>query len=174
ILNSWAELAAYPISGKYRTVCEAVPGVLFATVDDMHPRGQGTVDIIITSTAGEATQILLDEVKLEAEKIRAPHDNLLVKSAQAVTQNVSVSIYIPILTDVTGIENKVVSIIADAFKMTKERKLNELYIADLIFALKKEISILRNVKITTPAGDVILQNDKVIVLGSVTVIIERV
>ncbi|WP_206458924.1 baseplate J/gp47 family protein [Anaerovorax sp. IOR16] len=173
-LNSWAELSAYPIRDKYKNVCEAVPGVLFATVDDMHPRGQGTVDIIITSTAGEATQSLLDEVKEAADKIKAPYDNLLVKSAQVVTQDLNVTLYISSLSDDTGLEEKAMSTIIEAFKRTKNRNLNEFYKSDLIFALKKDIDILKNIKINTPADDVILENDKVIVLGNVDLTIEKV
>lgn len=174
ILNSWAELSAYPIRDKYKNVCEAVPGVLFAKVDDEHPRGQGTVDIIITSTAGEATQSLLDEVKEVAEKIKAPYDNLLVKSAQVVTQDLNVTLYISSLLDDTGLREKAMSTIIEAFKMTKNRNLNEFYKSDLIFALKKDIDILKNIKINTPADDVILENDKVIVLGNVDLTIEKV
>jgi uncharacterized phage protein gp47/JayE len=174
VLNSWAELSAYPIRDKYKNVCEAVSGVLFATVDDMHPRGQGTIDIIITSTAGEATQSLLDKVKEAADKIKAPYDNVLVKSAQVVSQDLDITLYIPTLSDDTGLEDKAMTTITEAFKMTKNRNLNELYKSDLIFALKKDIDILKNVKIPSPADDVILENDKVIVLGNVNITIQKV
>lgn len=173
-LNSWAELSTYPIRDKYKNVCEAVQGVLFVRVDDLHPRGQGTIDIIVTSTAGAATQSLLDQVKIEAEKIKGPYDNLLIKSSEVVAQNLDIILQISLDADDIGLKERANSIIVDLFKIKKGRNLNELYKADLIYALKKDIVTLKNVKIITPSDDIILTNDKVIVLGNVSITVERV
>lgn len=51
-----SELALVPLRDTYINVCSAIAGVLYVTVKDQHPRGQGTVDIIITSEAGTATE----------------------------------------------------------------------------------------------------------------------
>ncbi|WP_032122049.1 baseplate J/gp47 family protein [Clostridium amazonitimonense] len=174
ILNSWAELSTYPIKDKYKNVCESVPGVLFVRVDDLHPRGQGTVDIIVTSTAGAATQSLLDQVKVEAEKIKGPYDNLLVKSSEVVSQDVDIILQIPEDANEEGLQERANSIIIDLFKIKKDRELNKLYKDDIIFNLRKDIQILKSVKVLLPTEDVLLSNDKVIVLGSVKISIQRV
>ena len=46
--------------------------------------------------------------------------------------------------------------------------------ADIIFELKDKLPDIRNVKVTTPEEDVLLDSDKVIVLGKVTVTARRV
>ena len=46
--------------GDYINTAEGVSGVLFAQADCDHPQGQGTVDVIVTGTAGEATEGLLN------------------------------------------------------------------------------------------------------------------
>ncbi len=72
-LRSWSELAARSIEDTFINAAEAVQGVLFAQADCDHPRGQGTVDVIVTGTAGEATEGLLDEVRDAVNKIAGPY-----------------------------------------------------------------------------------------------------
>lgn len=166
-LNSWAELSSRPIALKYKNVCEAVAGVLYVRVDDMHPRGQGTVDIIVTSTKGEATESLLEEVREAADDIKGETDDILVKSASTVTQDIAVTITIPRLSSDDGIKDRAVAVITDYFKISKDRSLNELIQMELIFALKTNINIIKNVKITNPEDDLILEKDKVIIVGQI-------
>ena len=73
-------LAARAIEDTFVNSAEAVQGVLFAQADCDHPRGQGTVDVIVTGTAGEATEGLLDEVREAVDKIAGPYDNILAVS----------------------------------------------------------------------------------------------
>jgi uncharacterized phage protein gp47/JayE len=173
-LNSWAELSTYPIRDKYKNVCEGVEGVLFVRVDDMHPRGQGTIDIIVTSTAGAATQSLLDKVAAEADTIKGPYDNLLVKSSETVQQDFEIVIYIAEDASDEGIIEKGEAIITDLMKISKDRELNTLYRDDIIYALKKDIQAYKKADIISPAADVILSNDKVIILGLLNITVGRV
>lgn len=91
-LRSWSELAARSIEDTFINAAEAVQGVLFAQADCDHPRGQGTVDVIVTGTAGEATEGLLDEVREAVDKIAGPYDNILVKSSETVPQDIAVTV----------------------------------------------------------------------------------
>lgn len=173
-LNSWAELSTFPIRDKYKNVCEAVEGVLFVRVDDLHPRGQGTVDIIVTSTAGEATQGLLDKVEVEANTIKGPYDNLLVKSSETIAQDIEIVVYIAEDASDEGVQEKAEAIIIDLLKISKDRELNKLYRDDIVYSLKKDIQVYKKSDIIQPAADVILSNDKVIILGTLTITVERV
>ena len=172
-LGSWSELATRPIAEKYKNVCEKVSGVLYARVNDQHPRGQGTVDIIITSTAGEATEGLLDLVRIEVDKIRGSYDDVLVMSSTVVVQPMAITVSIPSTASDDGLVESVTAAATDTMAITTDRELNELIHADIIQAVKNMNSSIRNVKVTVPENDLILENDKVIVLGTVTVTIER-
>lgn len=174
VLNSWAELSTYPIRDKYKNVCEGVPGVLFVRVDDMHPRGQGTVDIIVTSTAGVATQGLLDQVSIVAEEIRGPYDDLLIKSSEIVTQDIEVTLLISKDDNDEGLIERANSVIIDLFKIKRSRELNKLYKDDINFVLRKDIPMLRSVKVNLPLDDILLPNDKVIMLGTINITVQRV
>lgn len=73
-LRSWSELAQRATEDTFIDAAESVPGVLFAQADCNHPRGQGTVDVIVTGTAGEATEGLLAAVREAVDKIAGPYD----------------------------------------------------------------------------------------------------
>lgn len=172
-LHSWAELSSRPIALKYKNVCEAVIGVLYVRVDDMHPRGQGTVDIIVTSTKGDATEALLNDVMAAANDIKGETDDILVKSATTVMQDISIVITIPRLASDDGIGEKATAVIESYFKISKDRNLNELIQVDLLYALKDNINIIKNVKILNPDDDLVLEKDKVIIVGEIDVEVIR-
>lgn len=172
-LRSWSELATRPIAEKYQNACEQVPGVLFVKVDDLHPRGQGTVDIVVTSTAGAATESLLTQVRVEVNKIIGSYDDVLVKSSVTIEQPVTVTVTIPDTVSEEGIADNVKAAISELLQIRKNRELNELTHADLVYAIKSKVSAIRNVKVTVPTADVFLSNDKVIILGAVSVTVER-
>ncbi|MCY9762127.1 baseplate J/gp47 family protein [Paenibacillus alvei] len=172
-LNSWAELSTLPIAAKYKNVCEAIPGVLFVRVDDLHPRGQGTIDIIVTGTAGTPSESLLQKVRDAAATIKGPDDNLLVKASDTVTQDIDLTIWIPTDASDEGLENRAKAILTELLRIKKGRNLNELNHADIIFAIRRDIPESRNVRVTNPPQDVQLDNNKVIVLGEVRVTLMR-
>lgn len=173
-LRSWSELATRPTAEKYQNACEKVPGVLFVKVNDMHPRGQGTVDIIVTGTAGEATEGLLTQVRAEVNKIIGNYDDVLVKSSTTIKQPVSVNVTIPDTVADDGIADSVKAAIAELLQIRKNRELNELTHADIVHAIKSKVTSVRNVKVIVPSEDVFLESDKVIILGEVVVTVERV
>lgn len=172
-LNAWAELSSRPIADKYKNVCESVEGVLFVTVNDLHPRGQGTIDIVVTGTAGEATEALLDKVRAQANSIKGEYDNILVKSSVTVAQDISLILTVSDAVTDGDIEEKATTVIAELLKISKDRNLNELHLVDVIFALKSKIPTIRNIKFITPTEDVLLDSDKVIILGEVDATVQR-
>lgn len=173
-LRSWAELSQRAIEDSFINAAEGVAGVLFAQADCTHPRGQGTVDVIVTGTAGEATEGLLKEVRAAVDKIAGPYDNILVKSSQNIEQDIAVTVTISdaALTD-EEVEQRVETILTELLAVRKGRKLNELNLSDINHAIREGLSSATNVKITTPGDDVLLVKDKVITLGTVTATVKR-
>lgn len=173
-LRAWSELASVSIHDTYVNAAEAIPGVLYATVNDQHPRGQGTIDVIITSEAGGATEALLEDVRSACEAIKAPDDNVLVKSAETIVQPIALTVTVPDSVNRDGLTARVQSSISNMLKISRGRVLNELTHADLIFHVKSSITAIRNVIITAPDSDLFLASDKVILPGEITVTIEGV
>lgn len=170
-LNAWADVATTPTAQKYKNVCEAVSGVLFARVDDKHPRGQGTIDIIVTSPTGAATETLLSLVRAAAEEIKGPYDNLLVKSSTTAVTDVSVTVTVESGVNTEGLADIVKAVVLSTMQISKDRALNELIHADLIYAIKRDIPTVKNVKVTAPAADLVLSTNTVIIPGTITVTI---
>ena len=172
-LRSWSELAARPIEDTFINAAESVAGVLFAQADCQHPRGQGTVDVVVTGTAGEATGGLLDAVREAVDKIAGPYDNILVKSSVVVPQDIEVVVTTSDVSDAEEIKGKVASILTELLAVRKGRKFNELTLSDINHAIRSGYTAATNAEIVTPAQDVKLDKDKVITLGAVTVTVRR-
>lgn len=172
-LRSWSELAARPIEDTFINAAEAVPGVLFAQADCQHPRGQGTVDVIVTGTAGEATEGLLAAVREAVDKIAGAYDNILVKSSVAVAQDIEVIVTTSDVTDAGEIKARVTAILTELLAVRKGRKFYELTRSDINHAIRSGYSASTNAEVVTPAQDVKLDKDKVITLGVVSVTVRR-
>ena len=164
-LRSWSELAARSIEDTFINAAEAVQGVLFAQADCDHPRGQGTVDVIVTGTAGE--------VRDAVDKIAGPYDNVLVKSSTTVSQDIEVTVSTSDVSENEDIKNGISAILAELLAVRKGRRFNELRRSDINFAIRSNYSAATNAEIITPAEDVVLEKDKVITLGSVSVTVRR-
>lgn len=172
-LRSWAELGQRAIEDAFINVAEGVPGVLFAQADCEHPRGQGTVDVIVTGTAGEATEGLLQLVREAVDEIAGPYDNILVKSSAAVEQDIDVTVTTADAAADEDIKGRVHSILSELLAVRKGRKLHELTLSDINHAIRSGCRDTTNVKIAAPDQDVKLDKDKVIILGAVSVTVRR-
>lgn len=172
-LRSWSERATRATEDTFINAAESVPGVLFAQADCDHPRGQGTVDVVITSTAGEATESLLLAVRKAVDKVAGPYDDVLVKSSVTVAQDIDVTITTADVSADEDIKNRVAAILTELLAVRKGRKLYELTRSDINLAIRSGYSAATNAEIVTPAQDVKLGKDKVITLGAVSVTVRR-
>lgn len=172
-LRSWADLGQRAIEDSFVNAAESVPGVLFAQADCNHPRGQGTVDVIVTGTAGEATEGLVGSVRLEVEKIAGPYDNILVRSSVTVPQDIAVTVTTEDPAPDGEIESRVRSLVSEVLAVRRGRKLYELNLSDINHSVRSGYSRATNVKITAPREDVVLDRDRVIVAGTITVTVRR-
>ena len=133
------------------------------------------MDIIITSEAGTATEDLLEKCREVCEEIREPDTDVLVKSAEIVDQDVAVTVTVASSLNQDGLAERVQASITDLLKLrNRGDSLNELTHADIIHKIKSDISTVRNVTVTTPAEDVFLTEEKVIMAGKITVTVEGV
>ena len=172
-LRSWSELAQRAIEDTFINTAESVPGVLFAQADCLHPRGQGTVDVIVTGTAGEATESLLNDVRKAVAQIAGPYDNILVKSSVTVPQDIAVTVTVSNAPDNSQIENRVQTILTGLLAVRKGRRLHELTCSDINLAIRSGCDTVTNAVVTVPAADVRLSRDKVIISGVISVTVER-
>ena len=172
--SSWSELATLPIKEKYKNKCEEVEGVFLAEIDDQHPRGQGTVDIYITSAAGAASSSLINDVSQAIETIRGPYDNVKVMSTETVVQDVTVEIDLPSTESTIGIEEAAKAVIKELLVIKSGKSLNTLTHTDIIYNIKKSIPAAKAIRVTVPKADITLSKGKILVVGTINVAVRQV
>lgn len=73
----------------YESWARSVDGVIAVKILDQHPRGQGTVDVIIRGAAGIPSQTLIDSVNAVVQTNRPVNDDVIVKGPDPV--NISIA-----------------------------------------------------------------------------------
>ena len=87
---AWEELSQGGTARAYLSWALFVPGVKSAFIDDMLPRGEGTVDIYIMGEAGPPDGALLVTVQEVINRNRPITADALVRSPEVVTVDISV------------------------------------------------------------------------------------
>lgn len=88
---AWREQAGVT-AAAYAAAALSVPGVVGVYIADQHPRGEGTVDVIVQGAAGLPTEQLLEAVRVAlAGRIRINHD-VQVKAPTPVEVDVAMRI----------------------------------------------------------------------------------
>ena len=80
----------------YEAAALSVPGVVDVYVADQHPRGEGTVDVVVMGTAGMPTSSLLSDVRAALDAAIVINHDLLVRAPEPV--NVSVKAVLELLS----------------------------------------------------------------------------
>lgn len=172
--DAWSELAERTTEEKLINVSKKVSGVLDVRVDAQHPRGQGTTDIIITSTSGEATQELLKKVENATAYLKGNYDDFLYKSSTIVNVDIKLTLYIAKDASTDGVQQTAEKTIEKFMQLSSREELNCLYMDDIRYALKSDIEIYKRAEISSPDGDIELDKGKVIMLGGIEVIVKNV
>lgn len=172
-MSSWAELATRTIEEKLRNRARSVPGVLGVRIDARHPRGQGTVDVIVTGTAGEASPELLRKVNEAIEPLKGNYEDYLVKSSTVVRQDFELVIYLAADMATDGVDQKAEELVDDLMNLRRD-ELNILYRDSIIKKLSTNIDNYKKTDIIQPAEDIILGEDKVILAGDINVAVRNV
>lgn len=183
-INRWEELAGGGSEVAYQSRAESVPGVTSAIVDAQHPRGDGTVDIIITSPTGIPTTELVNTTQVEIDQFKSLVADVLVKAPEAVTVDATVTLYIdPNYGDAAVIESRARAIWSDMFKTSLEPdpeypnviRAIQGYSLDrsLIITNLRRISYVLNVVLDIPTTDVSVNKNQLAVEGLLTLTIEN-
>ena len=172
-MSSWAELATRTIEEKLRNAAKAVPGVLDARIDAQHPRGQGTVDVIVAGAAGEASPELIRKVGEAIEPLKGNYEDYLVKSSEVVRQDFELVIYLAEDAATDGVDAQATKLIEDMMALTRG-EMNTLYRDSIIQVLSTKIDNYRKTDILQPSDDMVLEQDKVIMAGDINVTVRNV
>ena len=168
-LNSRAENAVQTIDRKIKSVVDAVPGVFLSDVDSQHPRGQGTVDVIVVGTQGSVGEQILAAVREAIKPLIGSYGDYLVKSATAQAVNFEIELYFDTDVSTDGCAERAKYIVDKMMGIEEREKLDVLYLDDIITQIKTNIPKCRKCKIISPEDDVTVGKGTVLIAGDISV-----
>lgn len=149
----------------------SVPGVLSVEVLDRHPRGQGTVGVVVRGTAVLPTEALLERVR-EAIKPEAPiNDEWFVVSpipvSVAIAGRLNFLAADPELI-IAEAKRRVLTLFADSslYPEITPLAIGQDLPLDLLTATVMGIEGIKSVDWLSPTTDILIQNDAIAVLES--------
>ena len=173
----WDELAQGGTDDSYRGWARNA-GAVSVAVNSQAPRGQGTVDVIITGPTGAPSADLISQVQAYIDQRRPNVADVLVKGPTAVTVDVVATIVMPADTgDAAAAQAAAAANIQAYFGNGEVSGIAARGIGDSAYVLKLgSLLLVSNVvtaQVTTPAADVIVQPDELTVLGNLIIAVER-
>lgn len=158
----------------YESWARGVIGVVAVTVLDHHPRGQGTVDVVLKGSAGIPTAELIAAVDAVVQEMRPINDDVLVKGPTPVAVAISVNLEL-VYGDPAGIaaevENRLNALFLDPSPVADVSPLQvgeDLTLDRMVHEIMAVPGIKR-VLWTSPAADVQAAGDALVVLSSLDV-----
>lgn len=178
----WYELAVGSPALAYASWAMAIPGVVDVNVADQHPRGPGTVDVIILSTSGLPTPELVAQVQEAINAKRPTSADVLVRAPLEAIIDIEILIELrPEATvDPATIQSQAENVVNAWFGAGTVSGVSQLVIAKDFIRLDLQSQIraispdaIKNVKMVTPADDVAVSTARIATLGSLNVTVER-
>lgn len=179
--NKWIELSASGGRDAYIGWAKSINGVASVQVDDTQPRGQGTVDVIITGTAGIPTQALIDEVQAHVNKKKPLCTDVLVLGPAPVEIYFDVILHLhPDYGDLATAEAQAREIIDSMFRYgdTENNGITKVssqfgLIRNVVISNLMTIEHVVNVTLNFPATDMAVTTRELAVKGTVHVVAQR-
>lgn len=178
----WYELAVGDPAGKYKSWAKKVPGVIDVFVNDQHPRGPGTVDVVILSSSGMPTADLISQVQSYINARKQNCADVLVRAPLAELIDISLAVY---LMPDSNLDLSYVETLASQYTNAyfgqgvvsgvSRLKISQDYIR-LDLASKTKATNpqdIKNVVTILPADDVTIDDGKIAVLNNLTITVER-
>jgi uncharacterized phage protein gp47/JayE len=160
---------------------ESIAGVVDAICNDQFPRGPGTVDVVITSTAGSPTQDLLDEVAAYIETKKPACSNVLLKGPVPVVTNFEIILYCPTTTGEDSFYISEGQAIVQAMFVRdptrpeiKLQKIGGYFYKARLNAYLMDIKNVVNCEIVAPVDDIEVTTEQIVTLGTVNITVQRV
>ncbi len=160
----------------YENAALSVNGVEDVYISDQHPRGEGTLDIIVQGANGIPTENLLEEVRKTVASHIVINDDVLVKSPVPVPVNISMEIEI-LSGSETEIKAQAVSYIQKLFSCDYSVPYFGIGKDVILSRIEAGIINLHGVKRivwNAPTSDVTIEKEEMAKLGSLEIAIKWV
>lgn len=176
----WHELSTGSTAKAYESWAYTIPGVIDVSVDDSHPRGDGTVDVIIASTKGAPTEALKQSVKDYIDTKRPECSDVQVLSPVLKTVDLDITLFLfPDRGESEVVKTAAETVIQKFFfyhdddDAIEAQKIGDDYLNARIIRYLMAIQHVFNVRINSPAADVVVARSELATVGTININIER-
>ena len=158
----------------YQSWGMSVTGVSEIAVLDQHPRGQGTVDVIVRGTAGEPTQQVIDEVKTVIDEEQPMNDDVQIRGVTPVFVNINGTLEILPGYETADVLTQAEQKIRALFDYTagvsgvSPMRIGEDLTVDRLTATIMQTNGVKKAPWAAPAADQVITTDQLAVLESIT------
>ncbi|MGE4297519.1 MAG: baseplate J/gp47 family protein [Desulfovibrionaceae bacterium] len=161
----------------YQSWALGVTGVIAVRVLDQHPRGQGTVDVIVKGTAGIPTDALIEAVAAVVADNQPVNDDVEVRGPTAVSVSVEATLRITsgdAAAIVAEAEDRVRALFEDPTTVDgiDPLQVGDDLTLDRLVAAIMAVDGVKEIAWTTPAASVVVGDDGLAVLGSLSLTTE--
>jgi uncharacterized phage protein gp47/JayE len=158
----------------YESWALEVTGVIAAAILDQHPRGQGTVDVVVKGSAGMPTTALLDKVRARVAEDAPQNDDWLVKAPTAVPVTIEATLEIVSGTEALTLaeaESRIRALFEDPSDVVgiNPLQIGEDLPRDRLVAALMAVAGVKRVVWTSPTADVAVSGDGLAVLESLNI-----
>ncbi|WP_298563425.1 baseplate J/gp47 family protein [uncultured Phascolarctobacterium sp.] len=176
----WHELSTGSTAKAYESWAYTIPGVIDVSVDDSHPRGDGTVDVIIASTKGAPTEALKQSVKDYIDTKRPECSDVQVLSPVLKTVDLDITLFLfPDRGESEVVKTAAETVIQKFFfyhdddDAIEAQKIGDDYLNARLIRYLMAIQHVFNVRINSPAADVVVARSELATVGTININIER-
>ena len=174
----YARWAAFSYGGTrelYLSVALGVNGVGTAAVDAQAPRGDGTIDVIVTGVAGDPSPALITAVQVAVDKVKPLEARVLAKAARDRTIDVSVRL----VKSLTGGEPAAIQAAGEdavegVFLPSDDARayqIGEKGTRAKLAGVLIQVPNVANIDVVLPGDDISVDPDEVLKLGTLTVVV---
>ncbi|MDK2955423.1 MAG: hypothetical protein PWQ57_919 [Desulfovibrionales bacterium] len=160
-------------AAAYKSWALSVDGVIAVTVLDQHPRGQGTVDVVLKGSAGLPTDALVESVAEVIEAKRPINDDVDVRGPDGVDVDIEAELEL-VSGDADTIKATVLARIQAVFEDPNEvdgvepLQIGEDLTLDRLAYVIMAVNGVKRINWTNPTADVEVAADALAVLSSIT------
>lgn len=157
----------------YASWARSVAGVVAVKILDQHPRGQGTVDVIVRGAAGLPTQDLIDAVDAVVQPKRPVNDDVLVLGPEPVSVTLEAQLELvsgdPAVI-MAEVENRLSALFLDPSPVPDiaPLQIGQDLTLDLLIAIIMAVDGVKRISWSSPTADVTVEEDGLAVLAGIT------
>ncbi|KEQ23434.1 baseplate J/gp47 family protein [Paenibacillus tyrfis] len=177
-LGRWEQLSTGGIRDYYRSLIESISGVVAVHIEDQHPRGEGTADIIIMGVAGVPSAAIVQEAQTLITKYGSLIGDIRAYAAEPVKIDIEVMLhYVPQFAEAEAVEKEALLRIREMFRYGAADQAGEILHIDprypfdvsLLITNLRTIDYVIQVDVIRPLDSVVMTRRQVAVLVEVKI-----